>query len=297
MEEEEKKKKHPIRNFFIILFLLIIITLLWARFISTKGLIIKEYPVYSANLPQAYDGLKIVHFSDLHYDSTVNKKDLAHIVDKINELKPDIIVFTGDLFDDGIKLNETGLQDLKTELKRMEARLKKYAVSGNHDYEDHTFPTFMEDAGFTVLNNSYDYIFDNDASPILISGLPSSTKDTHHYEEAFAPLRKTETDEDYVGPISYKILLLHEPDNINTLGEYNIDLALAGHSHGGQVRFPFIGAVVKPLGAEIYYDAYYKVNNTDLFISSGLGTSNLKFRFFNKPSISFYRLYTKNTES
>ena len=75
------------------------------------------------------------------------------------------------------------------------------------------------------------------------------------------------------------------------LKQYNIDLFLSGHSHNGQVRIPFIGAVVKPIGAKVYYDEYYQVDETELYISSGIGTSALDFRFLNKPSINLYRLY------
>lgn len=79
-------------------------------------------------------------------------------------------------------------------------------------------------------------------------------------------------------------------DNLD-LNKY--DLVLTGHSHGGQVRIPFIGKLYTPEGAKKYYDEYYKINNTDLYISSGLGTSMYKFRLFNRPSFNFYRITNK----
>lgn len=291
MNKEEPIKKHPIRNFFIILLIIGVALLLWARYVSTKGLIIKEYATYSPSLPSNFDGFKIIHFSDLHYETTVNKKDLNHIVKKINENKPDIVVFTGDIFPEGIELPEDSLNTLKEELLKINPRLNKYAISGNHDYESANFKEFMESAGFIVLNNSYDLIFDGGNEPILLSGLPSSTKDTHNYKDAFAPLSFTEEDKEYAGKINYKILLLHEPDNIDNVREYEVNLALAGHSHGGQVRLPFVPSIAKVYGAIKYPEAHYKVDNTDLYVSSGIGTSGLKFRFFNKPSINLYRLY------
>lgn len=292
MKEEEVKKRHPIRRFFVILLIIIGMILLWARFVSTKGLVIKEYATYSASLPSHFDGFKIIHFSDLHYETTVNHKDLVHIVNTINDNKPDIVVFTGDLFPEGISLPEDSLNTLKEELQKIEPRLHKYAISGNHDYESNVhFKDFMESAGFIVLNNSYDLIFDGGSEPILLSGLPSSVKDTHNYKEAFAPLSFTEEDPSYAGNINYKILLLHEPDNIDNVSEYNVNLALAGHSHGGQVRLPFVPSIAKVYGAQKYPEEYYKVGNTELYVSSGIGTSGLKFRFFNKPSINLYRLY------
>ena len=68
---------------------------------------------------------------------------------------------------------------------------------------------------------------------------------------------------------------------------------MAGHSHNGQVRLPFIGAIVKNQGAKKYYNEYYKIKNTDLYISGGIGTSTLPFRLFNRPNINFYRLRSK----
>ncbi len=90
--------------------------------------------------------------------------------------------------------------------------------------------------------------------------------------------------------VNYKILLLHEPDYIDDIKDISYDLTLAGHSHNGQVRLPFIGAIYTPKGAKKYYKEYYKVKNTDMYISNGLGTTIMNLRLFNKPSISLYRL-------
>ena len=83
---------------------------------------------------------------------------------------------------------------------------------------------------------------------------------------------------------------MHEPDFIDEIDYRKFDLVLAGHSHNGQVRLPFIGALVKPNYAKKYYDEYYKIKNTDLYISSGIGVSEVNFRLFNRPSFNLYRL-------
>ena len=88
----------------------------------------------------------------------------------------------------------------------------------------------------------------------------------------------------------YKILLLHEPDFIEDVNYQEFNLILAGHSHNGQVRLPFIGALYTPDGSKKYYDEYYDLGKSKLYISSGLGTSTINFRFFNRPSFNFYRL-------
>ena len=92
----------------------------------------------------------------------------------------------------------------------------------------------------------------------------------------------------------FTITLLHEPDSIdNILNTEHVDLALAGHSHNGQIRLPFIGALKTVNGAKKYKNEYYHIGNTDLYISGGIGTSDMKLRFFDRPSISIYRLVEK----
>ena len=94
------------------------------------------------------------------------------------------------------------------------------------------------------------------------------------------------------GPI-YKILLMHEPDYIDSITNNKFDLALAGHSHSGQIRTPF-GPIILPEGAKKYHNSHYKVENTQLYISNGLGVSNYNFRLFNTPSYNIYRLIKKS---
>ena len=92
---------------------------------------------------------------------------------------------------------------------------------------------------------------------------------------------------------SYKINIMHTPDTFDDIKNYNFNLVLAGHSHNGQVDLPFYGAIYTPKGAKKYYKPYYKIDNTDLYISSGIGTSNYNFRLFNRPSFNLYRLNAK----
>jgi len=86
-------------------------------------------------------------------------------------------------------------------------------------------------------------------------------------------------------------MMFHEPDNVDKLIEFqNIDLALAGHSHGGQVKIPFLGAITYPKYANKYNDDYQVIENKDFYITSGIGTTTYGFRFFNPPSFNLYRI-------
>ena len=89
----------------------------------------------------------------------------------------------------------------------------------------------------------------------------------------------------------FRFILAHEPDEYNKIKDYDFDIMLSGHSHNGQVRVPFIGTIYTPIGSKTYYDNYYKLDNKEIFISNGIGTSGLDFRFGSTPSINIYRLY------
>ncbi len=277
------------RIFLIFLIFVIVGLLLWARYMSTKGLETREYAVEDKIIPESFNGLKIVHFSDLHYGRTVNDEKLELVISKINLLKPDIVVFTGDLVDKDIKINEKKLAKIESLLAKIDANIGKYAVKGNHDYSNKLFETIMTEAGFKLLNNESELIYYKSNTPIIISGLTSSIKSHPLYDNLFTNLALTEEELNSY----YKILLVHEPDQILKVSDKKYNLVLSGHSHNGQVRLPFVGALIKTKGAKKYYESHYNVNDTELYISGGIGCSSLNFRFMNKPSFNLYRLYTK----
>lgn len=282
-ETKKTKSKKIIKILFFIIFILIII-LLYSRFIGTKGLKVKEYKIVNENFTDNFYGLKIVHITDLHYGNTTNNSDLKKIVDKVNLIKPDIIVFTGDLLDK--ELNNEELGDFKSTLNNMKSNIKKYAVNGNHD---ENFSEILKETGFTDLNNNYDSLYNSNNSVILFSGI--NTNDD--INDAIKNINNFLSDEQNTNNIIYKIMLMHEPDKILDFDYNNYDLILAGHSHNGQITIPFIGSLYKPNGSKKYYKDYYELEGTKLYISGGIGTSTLKLRLFNKPSINLYRLTSK----
>lgn len=294
-----------------LLFIIIISSfLLYSRFISTKGLIVKEYKITDSNLPDYFHGFKIVHISDIHYGRTVKDKELENMVNEINKLKPDIVVLTGDLIDRDTKLTPTNVNNISNILKGIDVNISKYAITGNHDSKFDNWEAIITSAGFTNLNDTYDLVYNNGLSPLFIGGISQNTDSVLSIEDKFKPINeylnsknnedknqeiKDENNTDKVQEdknitTAYNILLVHEPDFIDRIDYSKFNLILGGHSHNGQVRFPFIGAVILPPNAKKYYKEYYDLNNTDFYISSGVGTSNISFRWFNKPSINFYRL-------
>lgn len=285
METEQNNKKSIIK-IIIIIGILIILCLLYSRFISTRGLVVKEYPIKTTKLDSNYDGLKIVQLSDIHYGSTIGLKELKSVIKKINSLNPDIVVFTGDLVENKVVLSEDEVKSIIKELNKINPKIETLAVKGNHDYDHEYFDQILENLNWHLLDNTYEYVYNKSKNPIIFVGLDDLTDGKPDYDNAFSYLNENVED-------LYTIILAHEPDQIDKIKSYNFDLMLSGHSHLGQVRLPLIGAIYTPIGSKKYYDEHYKVDDADLYINGGLGTSTIEFRFFNKPSINLYRFYTK----
>lgn len=292
------KEKSILKKLIIILIIicmLIITLLLYSRYIATKNIQIHEYKIVNNNFNNNYYGLKIVHISDIHYDRITKEKELKELVKKVNKVKPDIIVFTGDLIDQDTKLTSEKADKLSSILSKMDAKVAKYAVNGNHDYYFDNWDLIIENSGFINLNEKIDTIYLENNRYILISGSSTNLYGKKSINEKLKESNDYLKDKkDNERPI-YSILITHEPDYIDDINLNNYNLVLAGHSHNGQVRLPFIGALkfTLPKGSRKYYNTHYKVKNTDLYISNGIGTSTVNFRLFNKPSFNLYRFTNK----
>lgn len=251
---------------------IIILLIVFFRFYGVSRIFTKEYSIIDEAIPQGFNGAKIVQISDIHFGTTVNEAMLQKIVNKVNELKPDIIVFTGDLIDKGINPTDKIKAEISVNLSKLTANIGKYAIASDEDLNNNDFTTLITNSGFTLLNNESTLIYNNFEEPIELVGLsnPSESVST---------------------TANYKIALIHKPDDTDSILNNNYNLILAGHSHGGIIRLPFIGGLVRLEGAKKYYNDSYILDNTRLYISSGLGTSNINFRMFNQPSINLYRLY------
>lgn len=289
----ENKKKYRV----LVISLIVLLSLLsWSRYISTKGMIVREYKVVNENLPTNFHGLKIIHISDIHYGRTINKSELNHLVKEINILKPDIVVFTGDLIDKDTLLTTEIKKDIIGSLKKISTHYGKYAISGNHDFQFPAYKEILEKSNFIDLDNTYDIIYNDHYEPLFIGGLESEIDGKPDIENIISYFQIDKQDDDDQADnenIEYKILLMHTPDTFDEIKKYGFDLVLAGHSHNGQIRLPLIGPILTFEGAKSYHEPYYKIDDTDFFISGGLGVSGINFRLFNRPSFNLYRLTKK----
>lgn len=285
-EKQERKKGNVFKKILIIILLLIVLFYLYIRFGEPNRLIVKEYAIVDNNLPYSFHGMKIVHFSDILYGTTMNEKNLEKVVEQINTLKPDVVLFTGDLFNSSIKLNEESKNRLKEILKNIEATYKKYAVVGDNDYIDkNSFNDIMESAGFFILNNKNDFLYYGGNDPLLFIGTNSLLEKEYDLKTAYT------STEDITSV--YKIWLSHEPIILDELEKEDItpNLIFTGHTLNGLIKTPFGGTLLKQQGVNHYLDNIYKEENTNMYISSGLGTYKYNVRFLNPPSINLYRLY------
>lgn len=296
MEEQIDRKKKIIKKLAIsigIFILFLSLILLYSRLVGTSGLTIKEYKIENANLPSSFYGLKIAHISDIHYGQTIKKKELQNIVNKINDLKPDIVVLTGDLLDNKKTISEKEIKNIINQLKSINATIGKFAIQGEHDFDKDIWSTIIKESQFVNLNDTYELIYKDGYEPILLAGLSTNLRGTKNAKDKITPINNYITsnlEEKQNHHPNFNILLLHEPDFIDQITYQNYHLILAGHSHKGQIILPVVGPITKPTGAKKYYNEYYQLENTDFYISSGLGTSKYNFRLFNRPSINFYRL-------
>lgn len=288
LEHEEKKEKRIkliklILKIFIVFFIIILILLFYIDY-SSSSIITKEKRIRSDKIPTSMNGIKIIQFSDLDYGSTIFKSEVKNLVKIINIRKPDIVIFTGNLIDTNYKIKTKEQEELTKELQKINTTMGKYAVSGKNDKE--SFNTIMNQSDFTILNNEYDLIYKNDNNPILIVGLSSLINNTREIDKAYSYF-KEETHNSEI----YTISIMSETDGLdNILSSYNNDLVLAGNSLNGQIRLPFIGGIITRDGSKKYKDEYYKINNTEIFVSSGISSLDIGFRLFNHPSINLFRL-------
>lgn len=287
-----QKNSHRILKFFLITFILICITLGYAHFVEPKMLTAKDYVIKNDKITDNFNGFKIVQISDIHYGRMFGQKDLNKLVKKINEYKPDIVVLTGDLIDRDTVMTKNTANEIATGLNKIEAKIGKFAITGNHDYKFDEWDSIIKSGNFTNLNNTYETVYNDGYEQMVIAGIST----TQYGSETITEKARKATD--YInsfekdGPI-YNILIIHEPDSIDKLENNKFNLVLAGHTHGGQIRAPFYGAIVLPPDGKKYSYGHYKLQNSDLYVSSGIGVSNVDFRLFNTPSFNVYRLINK----
>lgn len=270
------KKRKIIKRTLLAIFLIILFIPIYAFKIEPRLSVVHHIPL---SYGKAQTELKVLQLSDIQVSESYQANRLTKIVDKVNQEKPDIIVFTGDLFDNYSQYaNET---EIIQQLKNMQATIGKYAVWGNHDYGGgaaNIYRYVMNSADFTVLQNDGETI-DVNGKQVFIGGLDDSLLGNPSVDATLS----------YRPQVDYSILLTHEPDVADDFVGTNTQLVLAGHSHGGQVWLPFY-QVTNVLAKKYTRGLYTLADGTKLYVNTGIGTTSVHARFGVIPEISVFEI-------
>lgn len=252
-------------------------TYYYAREIEPTLLQVTETTLPSVKIPSGFNGFKIIQFSDTHIGYQYTIKQLKVLVKKINSLNPDLIVFTGDLIDDPNSFNDE--KNLISSLKQLKSNYGKFWVYGNHDhggYGTDSIRKIMDKSDFQLLKNNH-ILINKENDSIILAGIDDAILGKPNLGTT---LLNANND-------LFTMLLAHEPDYADITKDYPVDLQLSGHSHGGQVRLPLLGHLYTPALAEKYVQGEYTFNNDRLFlyVTNGIGTTRLPFRFLCKPEL------------
>lgn len=268
---------------------LIIVALILAAWIvwDNARIVVTTIEIESERLPESFDGYRIAHVSDLHNDEF--GEDNGKLLALIEDMQPDMIAITGDLLDS----RRTSVKKALNFAQGAVQIAPCYYVTGNHESrieeEYGQLEKAMKEAGVIVLRNEK-LILEKDGSGIIVTGIDDPrfvlssdrlAKMENVIGNVLAGLLKDVPEEQFT------LLLSHRPELFELYCEYDFDLVLSGHVHGGQFRIPGIGGVIGPgQGILPDYDAgLYSRDNTDMVLSRGLGQSIVPFRINNPPEL------------
>ncbi|MEG2727167.1 MAG: hypothetical protein RR940_02900 [Bacilli bacterium] len=272
MNDIKQERKHYFRKIVILIILFIIIVFLYARFIGTKGVITKEYNNKKKMISNNLNGVQIIHFGDLLLSNEIDKQQLNKIVNSINKVKPDIVIFSGNLMYNIKKFTSKNEELLIKYLKKINPTMGSYYITGIMDKNKKQYDNIMSSSSFINIDNKEEVIYRNTLQGISLTGLMNDDK----------IILKENT---------YNIIVVNDDKNIDKILSKDLkpNLILGGNALNGSVIIPFYGPILLESGIK-YYAPHYTKNNVEIFITSGIGTKKYNFRLNNSPSINFYRL-------
>jgi uncharacterized protein len=239
-----------------------------------------------ARLPRSFDGFTIAHLSDFHYESHFSVVPIRKSVDLVNQLRPDLAVLTGDFvtvptFERERFLRKAAETALPCAALLQGIKAPKYAILGNHDAiaNPPLIVGALEDHGIPVLRNASMPI-ERGSGRIWLAGIDDLLRGTPSMEKTLAGIPPDET----------TVLLAHEPDYADQASRFPVDLQLSGHSHGGQIWLPVIGAPWLPPMAREYPRGLYRIRNLTLYTNLGIGTIRVPIRINCRPEVTFITL-------
>ena len=280
----------------------IFIVITYGIFIGRYQVVVEKQNLYFENLPQQLDGFKIIQISDIHLGSFRNNSDVlikTHQI--IEELQPDLLLFTGDM----VNNFSDEMNGFEPYLNQLSSRYGKYAIQGNHDYGDYyewpdsvskrdnlnQIESGFANVGFKLLKNQWSKITVKDTSFALIGVENWGHQPFPQYANLDIAMKEIPAN-------AFKILMSHDPAHWNSVvvPQTDIPLTLSGHTHGGQFGVKIAGIEFSPIYlVQKRWGGLYKSDNQFLYVNRGLGTIGFSGRVEMNPEITLLTLYrTKN---
>jgi predicted MPP superfamily phosphohydrolase len=262
----------------------------YPAFVEAQRVHVSRLSLPVTNLPRALDGFTIAHLTDLHRSPFVSRRYLRHCIDMANSPEPDLIVFTGDYITHGMHLRTPGysgdfnigdpaeyLAECASCMSRAHAKYGVFATLGNHDhwYDGQLVTDAIETAGITVLRNQNTRVrVDGETLPIV--GLGDLYTEGVDFSRSFARVEAP-----------FTLVLMHNPDSFAGWPREGAHLILAGHTHGGQVNLPFLGAPITP---SRFVQGVFRRGDTTMYVNRGVGVIFPPVRINCPPEIALIEL-------
>ena len=262
----------------------------YAGEIERHQLEISHYDLHLPGLAPEFEGYRLAQLSDIHIDEFTEPFFVRDAVERINRLQPDAVFLTGDFVTHQLapkKFAEESAWQCANILNGLACR-QRYAIFGNHDMMvgEGVVGTALKDNRMTLLRNSYVPV-ERGGARLWVAGLDDALMGKPDAEAAVPAAIRNPRNE----PV---MLLCHEPNSADAVARQPagqaVDLVLSGHTHGGQVRFPFLPPIQLPTLGQKYVEGWFQVGRMRLFVNRGLGTVGVPFRFDCPPEITLFTM-------
>ena len=255
-------------------------------YINPHNILIREEIIKSDKLNSQNDELIIVFFSDTHLIGYTNNDDLIKTCELINSVKADAVLFGGDLIDEFSQkgVNDDNRANIIDNLSKIDARLGKFAVLGDHDNNKDEIKQILTDSGFEIITNTNKQIYYDSNAYFNLIGIDSLVNGSPNISSAYEGVTSD----------AYTIVLTHTPDIFSDLYLNQTDLVLAGHSHGGQIYIPFFEMFYRVEGSKEYSHGKHYKGGATLDITNGVGLTNKSTRLNADAEVVFYKLQSNN---
>jgi predicted MPP superfamily phosphohydrolase len=263
---------------------------LYSGEIARHWIDVRRIDIRLRGLHGAFDGLRIAQLSDIHLDEFTEPFFLRRAIAEINRLQPDLIFLTGDFVSVGPRGKEFahGAAWQCANILREVACRRLYAIPGNHDVQVglSAVTEALTANGITMLTNA-NVPIERGGGRFWLAGLDDAVEGDPDPEKAIPPSIRNVPNE----PV---VLMCHAPDFADDLLELPagkaVDLMVSGHTHGGQVRLPLVGALSLPELGQKYIEGWFRLGAMQLYVNRGIGTVGLPFRLNCPPEITLMTL-------